>query len=116
MTYRVLMLIPAGMTFEMLTPEQQAAVNGVLGQYVTPIPSTIPFNQKQLLDGLAADTFNPDHIVTLGLPFEIIGMWSNEGVVVLPLDEVKFKQHLAEPEPLLEPHRWAGWPVLFGDV
>lgn len=122
MYYRVLFLIPEGLTFDMLTPEQQAAIRSVLGQFVLPMPSTIPFGGKVVCDGLAAENFDPSTLGPLGLPFEIIGLWEFDGenaIEVVPLNETAFMAHLpldenGVPQPLHEPHRWSGWPVLFG--
>ncbi len=123
MYYRVLFLIPEGLTFDMLTPEQQAAIQSVFGQFVLPMPSTIPYGGKVVCDGLAADNFDPSTLGPLGLPFEIIGLWEWDGAdyisEVVPIDAVAFMAHLpldenGDPQPLHEPHRWSGWPVLFG--
>lgn len=127
MTNRLLILVPQGLTFDMLTPEQQAAINSVFGQYVLPMPSTIPFNGKVLLDCLAADNFDASYIPLLGLPFTVIAQWKEDGFVVLPLDETLFLQHLPSsyiydedgnltetPATLHEPHSWAGWPKVIG--
>ena len=59
MTYRAIILVPEGLTFEQLTEEQQAACNSVFGQYVNPMPSTITYNGKQVLDGLLLITLIP---------------------------------------------------------
>ncbi len=124
MYYRVLFLIPEGLTFDMLTPEQQAAIQSVFGQFVLPMPDTIPANNKVVCDGLAADNFDPSTLGPLGLPFEIIGLWEWDGAdyinEVVPIDAVAFMAHLpldenGDPQPLHEPHRWSGWPVLFGE-
>lgn len=121
MYYRVLFLIPEGLTFDMLNAEQQAAIQSVLGQFVLPMPSTIPFGGKVVCDGLAAENFDPERIGSLGLPFEIIGLWGFDGknaIEVAPLNETAFMAHLpldenGGPQPLHEPHRWSGWPELF---
>ena len=123
MTYRAIILVPEGLTFEQLTQEQQAACNSVFGQYVNPMPSTIAYNGKQVLDGLAADNFDPSTLGPLGLPFEIIGLWELDGAdyinEVVPINAAEFIARLpldenGDPQPLHEPHRWSGWPVLFG--
>lgn len=117
MTYRIIMLVPEGLTFALLTPEQQAAINSVIGQYVLPMPATIPFNGKVVLDGLAADNFDADTLDPLGLPFEIIGQWDDQGNIIVPLDEDALATHI-EPDQegnkvLRETHCWSGWPPLF---
>lgn len=118
MTNRILLLVPQGLTFDMLTPEQQAAINGVFGQYVLPMPSTIPHAGKVVLDGLSADNFDAATIPVLGLPFEVIGQWKDDGEVVIPLNEAVFLEHLPNPEigvkVLHEPHSWAGWEQVIG--
>lgn len=119
MYYRVLFLIPEELTFDMLNAEQQAAIRSVLGQFVLPMPSTIPSGGKVVCDAVAGDNFNPDAIGSLGLPFELIGLWKEDGTIVMPLNEAEFMARLTEPaegvKVLLEPHRWSGWPKLFGE-
>lgn len=128
MTNRILLLVPQGLTFDMLTEEQQTAINGVFGQYVLPMPSTIPHDGKVVLDGLAADNFDASHIPLLGLPFEVIAQWKDDGEVVIPLNEAVFLEHLPPsytydeegnvidtvPATLCEPHSWAGWNKVIG--
>lgn len=122
MYYRVLFLIPEELTFDMLTPEQQAAIRSVFGQFVLPMPATIPANNKVVCDGVAAENFDPSTLGPLGLPFEIIGLWEWDGAEyineVVPINTTEFMAHLpldenGDPQPLHEPHRWSGWPVLF---
>ncbi|MBE2191859.1 MAG: hypothetical protein IAE63_06735 [Alphaproteobacteria bacterium] len=122
MTYRAIILVPEGLTFEQLTEEQQAACNSVFGQYINPMPSTVPFNGKQVLDGLAADNFDPTTIGTLGLPFEIIGLYHDASEApVIPLNETVFMNYLQaytdeQGNPINPtfhvPHSWAGWKEL----
>lgn len=118
MTNRLLILVPQGLTFDMLTVEQQAAINGVFGQYVLPMPSTKPLSGQVVLDALAADNFDASTIPQLGLPFEVLAQWKDDGSVVIPLNETVFLNYLSEPEEgekiLHEPHTWAGWPKVIG--
>ena len=117
MSYRILMLVPEGLTLDALSSEQQAAIASVLGQYVLPMIGTIPNAGRVVLDGVAADNFDASTIPLLGLPFEVIGQWKEDGTVIVPFDDEKFLAHLPDPEEgdkvLHEPHRWAGWPELF---
>lgn len=121
--YRLFIEVPEGLTFDMLTAEQKAAVASVFGQYVLPMPSTQTANGKVLMDGLAGDNFNPQAVIDLGLPFTIIGMWhSEQEEPIIPLDTEKFLAHLPDtvvyddegnelsraPAHLHEPHTWAG--------
>lgn len=129
MSYRVLMLVPEGLTFEALTPEQQAAISSVFGQYVLPMYGTVPASGKVVCDAVAGDNFDPSSIATLGLPFELIGMWKDDGTIAIPLNEAEFMARLPDTKiydesgsvvgsasPVLhEPHRWSGWPKLFGE-
>lgn len=119
MTHRVLLLVPEGLTFDMLTPEQQDAINGVFGQYVLPMPGTLPFLNRVLCDALVNDSFDPGKLGPLGLPFDIVGMFDEAGSVLIPLNEADFMARLPEPEEgekvLAEPHRWSGWPKCFGE-
>lgn len=128
MTYRALFLVPEGITFGMLTEEQQQAVQSVLGQHVLPMPGTIAANGKVVLDGVCGDNFDPETIEPLGLPMEMIGLWQEDGTAVMPLSEAVFMPHLPDqiaygeggevlstsPAVFHEPHRWAGWTNLFG--
>ena len=54
MSYRILMLVPEGLTLDALSSEQQAAIASVLGQYVLPMIGTIPNAGMVVLDGVAA--------------------------------------------------------------
>lgn len=118
--YRVLLLIPEGLTFGMLTPDQQAGINSVFGQYVMPMPGTIAANGTVVCDAVTLSNFDPTHMAPLGITWPIIGMWDNTGVAVLPLDEAVFMAHLPEPDvgpkTIYEPHSWAGWPTVIGNA
>jgi hypothetical protein len=129
---RVLILAPLAFTAADLTGEQAAAISGVFGQWVIPMPGTVAAGGTQVIDALAADIFNPANIAGLGLPFTVIGLWQWHGAGALAevtaLDTDAFLAHLpAVPArdafglptggtasaTLHEPHRWAGWPAAF---
>lgn len=128
---RVLLLVPEGLTFDLLTEEQQAAINAIFGQYVLPMPSSHAEDGLVICDAVCADAFDPDNMVALGLTWPIIGMWyweSNGGLEELvALDEDEFLSRLDDipvydPETeqttytlatLKEVHRWSGWPPCF---
>ena len=112
---RVLLLVPEGLTFDMLSVEQQAAINSVFGQYVNPMPATITHNGMQVVDAVTADNFNPTVMVDFGIDWPVIGMWSFDGAVLSPLNETEFMKFLPEGATLHEPHRWAGWPQVIGE-
>ena len=58
MTYRAIILVPEGLTFEQLYAKQQAACNSVFGQFTSTLCRALSlYNGKQVLDGLAADNF-----------------------------------------------------------
>lgn len=124
MTLNVYLLIPEGTTFDNLTEEQQAAIQSVFGQYVMPMPGTKAHDGTVVCDALAHDSFDPTLMPGLGLWWDIIGMWRDDGTVVVPLDETKFLERLAdkvtydidgnvistESPTLHQPHQWSGWP------
>ena len=116
--YRVLLLIPEGLTFDLLSLEQQTGINSVFGQYVMPMPGTIAANGTVVCDAVTLSTFDPTYMAPLGITWPIIGMWDNSGAIIVPLDEGAFMTHLPDPDvgpkTLYETHSWAGWPVLIG--
>jgi hypothetical protein len=119
MTYRVLLLIPEGLSFDLLSQEQQSAIQGVFGQYVLPMPGTIPHDGLVLCDAVVDESFNPADMGDLGLDWPLVGIFDEAGSVVMPLDEAAFMARLPAPDTgdkvLHEPHRWAGWPKCFGE-
>ncbi len=126
---RVLLLVPEGLTFDMLSEEQQAAINSVLGQYANPMPSTIPANGMQIVDAVTADNFDPAVMPQYGIDWPVIGLfqWDGKSTDITALQELKldlYIQHLpndvtydetgkevsSTPATVHEAHRWAGWP------
>jgi hypothetical protein len=126
MTYRAIILVPEGLTFEQLTEEQQDAINSVFGQFVLPMPSTIAANGTVICDALTSDNFDPQSIGALGFPFEIIGIWAKDSTPLIPFNSGEFIDHLpstilydeegneigSTPAVLHEPHTWAGWDTV----
>lgn len=126
---RIIIKTPATTTLEALTPEQQAAIQGVFSQWVMPMPGSQPAAGDILLDAVVADSFDPANIPLLGLPFTIMGAWQWDGasdlVELQPVD-VSFITYLPDTHtyseqgevlttkaPVLhEPHRWSGWPEI----
>ncbi len=111
---RVLLLVPEGLTFDMLSVEQQAAINSVFGQYVNPMPATITHNGMQVVDAVTADNFNPTVMVDFGIDWPIVGImqWdgaSEEVTIIQPLDVELYRQHMPDGT-VTECHRWSGWP------
>lgn len=117
MNHRLILQVPEALTFDMLTQDQQDAIASVFGQYVVPMPGTVPSGGMKVVDAVTAPNFNPANMAQHGLIWPILGMWQDDGTAVIPLDEAKFLAHLLPPEDgpavLHEPHRWAGWPELF---
>lgn len=123
---RVILAIPEGLSFEQLSPEQQAAINGVFGQFVNPMPGTQAANGKQIVDAVTADNFDPQAITDLGLPFELLAYQQWDGgelTHLVPLDEAAWLAYLPDMQTLNDegnvvgtvpaqfhvPHQWAGW-------
>lgn len=111
MTKRVLLLVPESLTFDMLTQEQQAAINSVFGTYVTPMPGTVDVDGLSVCDALTADNFDPTLMPGLGLDWPIMGIWHEDGTELHPFNADAFLRHLPEGVPNVEPHMWAGWPT-----
>lgn len=128
----VYLLIPEGLTFDQLTEAQQAAINGIFGQYVMPIPGSHAVDGTVICNAVCADSFDPSAMGALGLDWEIIGMWQWNGAadtatVLIPLDEDAYLARLddipvlddegnqtgTQPATLREVNRWSGWPELF---
>jgi hypothetical protein len=126
---RLLMLAPEGFSFDQLSPEQQFAVSQSFGTYVMPMPGTMAANGTVICDAIVkAEGFSRDTFVALGIEWPVIGMFSSDGVELLPLDREAFVAHMA---PIIttdaegnvisstpatearETSRWAGWPEWF---
>jgi len=73
---RVLLRVPAGLTFEALTIEQQDAIASVLGQYVMPMPSTVEADGFVICDAVTKPNFDPSTMDGLGLNWPILGIWT----------------------------------------
>ncbi len=111
---RVLLLVPEGLTFDMLSPEQQEAINSVLGQYVNPMTSTIPANGMQIVDAVTADNFDPATMPDYGIDWPILSITQWDGLaedvtVIQELDTETYKNYMPDGT-VTEHHRWAGWP------
>lgn len=128
---RVLLTAPATITWDALSPEQQAAINSVFGQFTLPMPGTQPYTGNVVIDAVTGDNFDPAEIALYELPFVVIGLWQWSGsgstlTEITPLD-AGFIHYLPPthtydeqgdvvsetPAVLHEPHRWSGWPELF---
>ena len=99
---RLILTSPTGLTFDQLTPEQQAGIDSVFAQYIMPMPGTISygtdtytiiipdpasteevplpdiievFTGLSILDATTTDNFTVEAIIALELPFTVMGMW-----------------------------------------
>lgn len=122
---RVILTVPQGLTFDMLTEEQQHAIKLVVGRYVNPMPGSVPFAGQQLVDALTADNFDPTTMGAYGISWPVLytAAWDGESPEVYklhPLDITEYRNYMpdvldAEGNPtgeklVTECHRWAGWP------
>jgi hypothetical protein len=125
---RLIVSAPSDITLDALTPEQQAALQSVIAQWVQPMPGTIEHNGTILIDCVMQDNFDPLAIGELELPFEVVGYWQWDGVdeltALMPLDTAVLANHLPDvieydedgnvigehPAELHIPHDWGGWP------
>lgn len=114
MSYRILMLVPEGLTLDALSSEQQAAIASVLGQYVNPMPGSIPADGFQLVDALTADNFKPETMIDYGITWPVLSLTQWDGnaekvEIIIPLNQEVYVKHM--PDGILtETHIWAGWP------
>jgi hypothetical protein len=103
---RLILTSPTGLTFDQLTPEQQAGISSVFAQYIMPMPGTISYGTEtyttttpdpasttetplpdiievytglSILDATTTDNFTVEAITALGLPFTVMGMWEWSG-------------------------------------
>lgn len=103
---RLILTSPTGLTFDQLTPEQQAGINLLFAQYIVPMPGTISYGTEtyttttpdpestteaplpdiievytglSILDATTTDNFTVEVIAALGLPFTVMGMWEWSG-------------------------------------
>jgi hypothetical protein len=108
---RLILTSPTGLTFDQLTPEQQAGISSVFAQYIMPMPGTISYGTEtytittpdtdvietftglSILDATTTDNFTVEAITTLGLPFTVMGMWQWEGNV----DDALVEQQALDP-------------------
>ncbi len=128
---RVICTVPQGLRLPMLTPEQRAAIAQVYTQFVLPMAGTQPANGKEVVDGLVADTFDPQAIDDLELPFDVIGIYQWNGqapelTTIQPISGATLLPHLpdvvqydeqgeeigTEPATPHVPMNWAGWPQI----
>ena len=104
---RLILTSPTGLTFDQLTPEQQAGISSVFAQYILPMPGTISYGTEtytittpdtdvietftglSILDATTTDNFTVESITTLGLPFTVMGMWEWSGNADSPLVELQ---------------------------
>jgi hypothetical protein len=130
---RLILTSPTGLTFDQLTPEQQAGISSVFAQYIMPMPGTISYGTEtytittpdtdvletftglSILDATTTDNFTVEFITTLGLPFTVMGMWqwlgnANEGFIRSSALDPSFINYLPEGSVLHIPNNWAGWP------
>lgn len=124
MTKRVILTVPEGLTFDQLTEQQQAAVQQVFGQHVNPMPSTKPFEGRQVVDAITIDEFDPSLMAAYGITdWEVLAMWewdyANAPIEIEQLDEENFRNYLHNFDdegnelpglaPFRIPHKWSGW-------
>ena len=103
---RLILTSPTGLTFDQLTPEQQAGISSVFAQYIMPMPGTISYGTEtytittpdpesttevplpdiievytglSILDATTTDNFTVEAITALGLPFTVMGIWEWSG-------------------------------------
>lgn len=110
---RVIMSAPSALDWDDLTDDQQTAISGVFGEYVMPMPGTIEYSGRKIIDAVTLDSFDPANIPILGLPFEILGLWQWDGVTLKVLEALHHEAfyNYVESGIRVIPHSWAGWPA-----
>lgn len=96
-----------------LSETQKQAIQSVFAQSVSPMPGTIVYNNKVIIDSTVDDNFNLQVLANLELPFSIVGQWQWDGVseqliTITPLDS-SFNKYLPSVTTYI-PHNFAGWP------
>lgn len=126
---RAILRLPEGENLDTLLPEQIAALQSVNAQFVLPMPGTVPADGFHLVDGVAGDNFDPAVMPSLGMPWEVVGLWQWDGqarevLALTPLNGETLLRHLPPtyeydedgnvtrelPPALHLPHAIAGWP------
>jgi hypothetical protein len=112
---RAILKIPEGLELSQLTQEQQAAINSVFAQFVLPMPGTIPYDGRIVIDSITGDNFDPEVMPGLGLPFGVLCLlqWdgvSEELVELMPLSD-DFINYLPNGSVNQLTHGFAGWPI-----
>lgn len=108
---RVILSALASLDWDDLTEGQQAAITGVFGEYVMPMPGTVEHVGQKIIDAITLDSFDPANIQILGLPFIVLGLWQFDGTVLTEMEALNevFYNYVASNNRLI-PHSWAGWP------
>lgn len=109
---RVILSAPATLDWGDLTEDQQTAITGVFGEYVMPMPGTIEYSGRKIIDAVTIDSFDPANIPILGLPFETLGLWQWDGDALTILEALHetFYDYV-ETGIRVIPHSWSGWPA-----
>jgi len=115
---RLILAIPEALNFSELSQVQQSAIQAELGQFVSPMPGTVAFGGKKVVDAVTGNDFVISRITELGLPFEVLAEQTFDGETIaenFAMDEVSFLNYLPMPEEgekvFKVPHTWAGWPT-----
>ena len=77
-----------------------------------PMPGTIEYSGRKIIDAVTLDSFDPANIQILGLPFEILGLWQWDGEILTVMESLHeaFYDHIETGSRVI-PHSWAGWPA-----
>ncbi len=114
---RAWLRIPEGLSFDMLSDEQQAAINSVFGQYVLPMPGLQASEGFVLCDAVTKDNFDPAAMAQFGIDWEVIllAQWDGEAAyyneMIIPLNQEVYVGHTLDGV-IAETHRPLGWPAL----
>ena len=123
---RLILTSPTGLTFDQLTPEQQAGISFLFAQYIMPMPGTISYGTGtyttttpdpestteaplpdiiEVYTGLsildATTSVTAEVITALGLPFTVMGMWewsgnTNDALIELQALDPSFINYLPD--------------------
>lgn len=118
----VKLLAPQGISYDNLPELAIEAINKVFGQFVNPMPGTVPFKGRQVIDAITDDSFDPKLMSLYGIDWELIflGRWDGKSddwnEIIVPLDAQAFMDYLpdieGEDKVFRIPHAFAGWPIL----
>jgi len=126
---RLILKAPEALALTDLTEAQHEAIRVLRGQFVSPMPGTVPHNGYKLMDCVVGDAFDEAILEQLDAPFEVFAQWQWDGnnddfetLTPLPAEMIDYLPDISifdeegnqigtKPAELRLPHKFAGWPI-----